>query len=102
MAEHHLRLSVLPDVFSVCRLDPRGDIPGWALEGGKFMSITRTAGEFSIVCAEQQVPAAVDREPGWRVVKVDGPLDFSLTGILASIATPLAEAAIPIFATSTY
>ncbi|MBT2229806.1 ACT domain-containing protein [Nonomuraea sp. NEAU-A123] len=31
-----------------------------------------------------------------------GPLDFSLTGILASIAGPLAAANIPIFVVSTY
>lgn len=33
---------------------------------------------------------------------MEGPLDFSLTGILASLASPLAEASISIFALSTY
>ena len=31
-----------------------------------------------------------------------GPLDFALTGILAQLAAPLADAGIPIFAISTY
>jgi hypothetical protein len=31
-----------------------------------------------------------------------GPLDFSLTGILVSVARPLAEAGVSIFAISTY
>jgi hypothetical protein len=31
-----------------------------------------------------------------------GPLDFSLTGILAGLAVPLAEAEVSIFAVSTY
>jgi hypothetical protein len=41
-------------------------------------------------------------EPGWRAIKVAGPLDFSLTGILATLASPLAEAGISLFAVSTY
>ena len=39
---------------------------------------------------------------GWRCLKVAGPLDLALTGILASLANPLAEAQINIFAVSTY
>ncbi len=35
-------------------------------------------------------------------MKVEGPLDFSLTGVLASLAGPLARAGIPIFAISTF
>ena len=42
------------------------------------------------------------QETGWRMFKLDGPLDFALTGILASVATPLAKAGISIFAISTY
>lgn len=41
-------------------------------------------------------------EKGWYCLKVRGPLDFALTGILASLAAPLAEAGISIFAISTY
>jgi len=48
------------------------------------------------------VPADVLCEKGWRCLKVDGPLDFSLTGILTSLAAPLSAAGISIFAISTY
>lgn len=41
-------------------------------------------------------------EHGWCAFQVMGTLDFSLTGILAAIATPLAAAQISIFAISTY
>ena len=34
--------------------------------------------------------------------KVGGPLSFGLTGVLLSIAQPLAQAGVPIFAVSTY
>ena len=42
------------------------------------------------------------REDGWSALAVEGPLDFGLTGILAALATCLAEASVPIFAVSTY
>lgn len=60
--------------------------------------MTRTPTETSIVC---EAPP-VEGEPGWRALMVEGPLDFSLTGILAGIAAPLAAAGISIFAISTF
>jgi uncharacterized protein len=86
----------------VCRLAPDDEIPQWALRCGGFASVTRTADELSLVCAESVVPRGIQCEPGWRIFKVEGPLDFTLTGILASVAQPLAEAAVSIFTISTY
>jgi uncharacterized protein len=54
------------------------------------------------VCAERHVPPIVQCERDWRCLKVAGPLDLSLTGILASLAAPLAEVRIALFAVSTY
>ena len=75
-------------------------IPEWAHSG--FFSMTRTPDELSIVCNEEIVPDGVACEKGWHCLQVKGPLDFALTGILASLAAPLAEAGISIFAISTY
>jgi hypothetical protein len=47
-------------------------------------------------------PAELEVEGGWRALKVAGPLDFALTGVLASLAGPLAEAGISVFVVSTY
>ena len=41
-------------------------------------------------------------ETGWVVFRLEGPLDFSLVGILSRIATTLAVRKISIFAMSTY
>jgi hypothetical protein len=41
-------------------------------------------------------------ESGWRILKVLGPLDFSLIGIISSISSVLADRKISIFAVSTY
>jgi hypothetical protein len=95
-----LTLSLLPDTLAVCRLAPDASLPDWA--AGELLSITRTSDELSIVCAERHVPASVRCEKGWRCLKVAGPMDLSLIGILASLAVPLAEARIPLFAVSTY
>lgn len=38
----------------------------------------------------------------WRVIKIKGPLDFSLTGIIARISGILFENNIPIFTISTF
>ena len=89
-------------LFAVVRLDAGEAIPDWAWKG-TFCSITRTNVELSIVCEESLVPAVVANvERGFRALAVEGPLDFSLTGILAAIASPLAAAGISLFAISTF
>lgn len=101
MEEVKLSLSVLHDRLAVCRLDKNDAIPYWATEG-TFFSISRTDDELSIVCSENSVPGNIKSEKNWRALKVIGPLDFSLTGILASLANALAEAKISILAVSTF
>jgi len=96
-----LILSVLPGTFMICRLEPEAVIPSWA-SVGRFVSITRTEDELSIVCADANVSGSIKSDRGWRCFKVEGPLDLSLTGVLAALTRPLAEARINIFAISTY
>ncbi len=96
-----LRLSTLDGQMSVCRLDPSSGIPNWVVTGGLF-SITRTADELSVVCPEGAVPEDVRCEKGWRVLKLEGPFEFSEVGVLASLTAPLADAGIAIFAISTF
>ena len=101
MTKSKLELVVMSETLAVCRLDEDDPIPDWVSRGG-FFSITRTREELSAVCPQNQVPAGIKREEGWKGIKVKGPLDFSLTGILASLTTPLAKAGISVFAISTY
>ena len=95
-----LTLSVLPELLVICRLDRDAAVPEWVT--CNFVSITRTSDELSIVCAENDVPSGVKADRGWRALKIEGPLDLALTGVLASIAMPLAEAQINLFAISTF
>ena len=96
-----LTLALLEGRFAICRLGLGDEVPAWAASGA-FTSVTRTRDELSVVCAEGAVPEGIRCEGGWRVFQVEGPLDFGLTGILASVAVPLAEAGVSIFAVSTF
>jgi hypothetical protein len=96
-----LHLTVQAGILAVCRLAPDAPLPSWSVHG-PLISITRTADELSIVCLEESVPEDITSERGWRCLKVEGPLDFALTGILADLAGTLASAGISIFAISTF
>lgn len=96
-----LTLSVLPRKYAVCKLHPNGHIPTWALIGD-FVSLTRTHTELSVACMQENVPDEIQAERDWRCVQVQGSFDFSLAGVHASIAIPLAEANISILGIATY
>ena len=96
-----LELSVLPETYAISRLEPFAPEPAWA-QSGQIRSVTRTAQELSIVCRQDAVPGGVVSEGGWRALKVAGTLDFSLIGVLASLAEPLAQARVSLFALSTH
>jgi uncharacterized protein len=96
-----MQLRVLPDGYAVVRLHPGAELPAW-VDRGPFRSVTRTDNEVSIVCRDRDVPDGESAERGWRVLEVIGPLDFSLSGVVASLVVPLAAAEIPIFVISTF
>ena len=96
-----MTLDVLPGVYAICRLSANAPLPAWTA-GSPFASITRSASELSIVCGSEQVPADVLAQRGYRGLAVRGPLDFSLVGIMASLAGALAAASVSIFVVSTY
>jgi hypothetical protein len=98
---HALTLTPVSGTYAVCRLAANEAIPE-SLTTARFAAIARTADELSIVCPDELAPAGASVERGWRCLRVAGPLPFSATGIMASLVAPLAEAAIPIFAISTF
>lgn len=96
-----LKLDLLEDSFAVVRLGPDESVPAWA-RGGALWSITQTPEELSILCASERVPPGLRTEGPFRALKVRGPLDMAMTGVLTSIADPLANASVSIFALSTF
>lgn len=101
MIEKILTMKLFKDKYGVCRLAKTESIPKWS-QDSDFFSITKTSDELSIVCLEDSIPSDIKCERDWRILKIEGPLDFSLIGILASISTILAQKGISIFAISTY
>ena len=97
----NLSLTILPERLAICRLPLDAAIPECPPQA-RFWSVTRTTEELSIVLPEESVSPGWQAETGWRGLKVQGPLDFDLTGILASLVEPLAGAGVSIFAISTY
>ncbi len=96
-----LRLSVPEHRLAVCRLDAGSAVPNWAT-AAPFSSVTRTTEELSVVCPEERVPAGAICERGWRVLKLEGPFELGMIGVLASLATPLAESEVSVLAIATY
>jgi len=96
-----LTLSVLPEKLGICHLGKRAAFPEWT-ENTDFCSLTRTDNELSIVCPQNKIPAGIMAEKNWRAFRVEGPLGFVMTGIVSSLAKPLADKGISIFYISTY
>ena len=90
-----------PETLAVVRLGPGSPLPSWA-ESASIFSVTATATETSVVCAARNVPAKARHQRPFTAFEVQGPLDFALTGVLASLLVPLAEAEISVFSLSTF
>jgi len=101
MPNKKLTLSILPEKLGICHFEAKSPIPNWA-ENISFCSITRTKDELSVVCPQDKIPAGVMFEKNRWAFKVEGPLGFSLTGVVSSLSSPLAKAKISIFYISTY
>jgi hypothetical protein len=96
-----LTLIILRETFAICRLGKDAPIPDWVFQGNLY-SVTRTKDELSIVCPLINVPKGIVSNQGWSCLKVKGPLDLSLTGIISSIASTLERENISLFSISTY
>lgn len=92
-----IAMTLLRDSFCVLKMAEGAPLP----EGIVFFA--RTGEENSLVCQERFAPeAALQRENGFRAFKIDGPLDFSLVGVLAGVTDALMRAGVSVFAVSTF
>lgn len=95
-------LRLLPETFAIVRLEPDAEIPSWSYDDDAFCSVTRTANELSLICAEVRVPDHHRAERGWRAFEVAGPIGFDAAGVLASLASALSSAGVSLLSISTY
>lgn len=94
-------LNLLPQRLAVLRLDPDATIPEWSSKAA-FYSITRTPDEISIFCDSEVIPDHPEKIDGWRAFRVAGQLELSMTGVISTLAMPLAAKQIPVFSISTH
>ncbi|MET1073855.1 MAG: ACT domain-containing protein [Umezawaea sp.] len=97
-----LVVDVRPGDYSVARLAPDAPVPAGLLDAPGLVSVTRTPDELSIVCPTGVAPVDDSTKGGWRLLTVRGPLEFTLTGIMAALSGELAAAGVSLFALSTY
>jgi hypothetical protein len=95
-----INLLITPWKLAVCKLTNE-QLPAWA-NSSHFLSYTKTADEYSLVCEAHYVPKEIKAETGWNCLKVEGVLDFSLVGIIAGITAVLAAEKISVFVISTH
>ncbi len=92
-------LEVIAQELAICEITDVSEIDF----SDEFCFVGKTDKEVSLVCSAERIPEkALKSETGWRAFRIQGELEFSLTGILSGIAAVLADAGIGIFAVSTY
>ena len=100
-ASVNLVLSVLSETFTIHKLSPDVSIPEEILKSN-YYSVSKTENELSLVCSEVIEVQNLQSSKGWKCIKVKGPMDLNLTGILAGISDILTRGNISIFAISTF
>ena len=97
-----IKLKVLKDIYAVCKFNSSSEIPS-VIYSSDFYSITKAPDELSVICKQSRLindTQGINKD--WRIIKVIGPLDFSLIGIIAEISRILYKNKISIFSISTY
>ncbi|GAA4546778.1 ACT domain-containing protein [Amycolatopsis samaneae] len=99
-----LAIDVRPGEYAVVRLPADAPVPAALLDPGEpvLVSVTRTPDELSVICPAGQAPEGGTVEDGWRLLTVRGPLEFTLTGVIAALASALAAAGVALFSLSTF
>lgn len=101
-------IELLDGAFAIYRFAPGDALPDvsalpepWAVVGTEDgVTLVCHAGSLPLAPATDSQCKAAEASTGWSAFRVEGPLDFSLTGVLAGISGVLTEAGISIFAIS--
>lgn len=102
MASMDISMVLLNQKFSICRFSPNAEIPSTLLGDEGMFHISKTKEELSIVCRNDLSIDAEKTSGPYSCLKVVGPLDFSLVGIISRISEVLRKRDIPVFVVSTF
>ncbi len=97
----NFELQLLEFDLSIANLQDLRDIDT-LIATSKFLSFTKSEDELSIVSDSKSDVEYTYINKGWKALKIVGPLDFSLVGVLKEIIDPLSKNGISIFAISTF
>jgi len=98
----NLTFILLSDKYSIYRFRRGAILPDWVYSS-EFYSITQTTDELSVIATQSEIildNAVINND--WRILKIAGPLDFSLIGIIADVSGIFKEKRISICAISTF
>ena len=94
-------LELLDKKYSVYKFDTSYQIDN-KIFNNDFVSVTKTKNEISVVAITGLFEHFIRKEDNWKILKIDGMLDFTLIGIISKISTILANNGISVFVISTY
>jgi len=97
-----LTLEVLPGAFALVRLPGDAPAPAWLAGARRFVSVTRTPGELSILADADAVPEGLAVRADYRGLRVAGTLPLSAVGIIAGLSRSLADAGIALLPIATH
>lgn len=96
-----LPVTIMPGDYTIVKLQSGSEIPEW-VDRTRFYSITDTGEECTVICAGEGLPENYPHECSMKIFRIEKRIEFSETGIISSIASPLAERKIPVFTISTF
>ena len=101
MDDMTIQLMRVPGEYAAHRLAPDAAVPeaAWA---SPFVSVSRSSEELSIITGAGIHIDAQSTVAPWLAYRVAGAIDFSVTGVMSALTTPLADAGLGILGVSTY
>ncbi len=95
-----LHVDHLPGEYAISQLPPGTPYDGPA---GRFWSAIETPDEITVVCETAHQPKdAIAADDGWALLRLEGPFDLTLFGIVIQVLVPFAEAEVEVYTLSTY
>ncbi|TRM66035.1 ACT domain-containing protein, partial [Schizophyllum amplum] len=101
----HLQTFNVP--FYTVKYDPADGMPAWVSErlcqkSDKFFSVTTTFEEISVAFEDFDGAPKNSKAEEWRVIKIAGPMEFDLVGVICSFTEALRTAKIGVYVVSTW
>lgn len=97
-----INMMLLEEQFSIHKSSPTAKLPLQVLADESIFHVSKTDEELSIVCRDTLTLNTEKTSGPYRCLKVIGPLDFNLVGIISRISSILMQRDIPIFVISTF